>query len=162
MSTEAFYVLANNYFQPTSVGSYLLPGHVGALSLTVAFGTMLALVSSISSRVFFCIGSLRAGGREGHSHCGGQPKIRAGQFHTTKVTLRCQTNNHNNPPTQNFQAFPRQIKRLEALVSQAAQVLNYRSKTHLHLITNAACSEPLLTYYGCQNLINLSSSATGI
>ena len=57
---------------------------------------MSALVSGIGARVFLSISSIRglgARGRQEHCRGSGQPKIRAGQFHSTKIPFRRQTNN---------------------------------------------------------------------
>ena len=71
----------------------LVTGNVGALCVPVAFGAVGAFVGSISGRVFLSlsrVGGLGTGGRQEHSRRSGQPKIRAGQFHATKVTCGCQ------------------------------------------------------------------------
>ena len=57
---------------------------------------MSALVSGIGARVFLSISGIRGLGARGcQEHCrgSGQPKIRAGQFHATKIPFRRQTNN---------------------------------------------------------------------
>ena len=75
----------------------LVAGYVGALGFAVAFGTVGAFVGGISRGVFFSfsgVGGLGARGRQEHCRSGGQPKIRASQFHATKVAPDIQTNNH--------------------------------------------------------------------
>jgi hypothetical protein len=80
----------------------LLAGDVRALRLAVPFGAIRALISSISSGVFFGIGGLGARGRQGQCRRSGQPEIRAGQFHAAKLTFCIQTNNPE--PLNNHQA----------------------------------------------------------
>ena len=74
----------------------LVTGDVGALRFAVTLGAVSTLVSGIGARVFLSlsgIGGLGARGRQEHCRGGGHPKIRAGQFHATKVTYHRQTNN---------------------------------------------------------------------
>lgn len=105
----------------------LVAGDVGALGFAVAFGAMSTLEGSVSRRVFLSlsgVGGLGAGGGEEHCRSGGQPKIRAGQFHATKVAPGCQTNN------RNFVSYP--FNRGPSPHS----TLDYQAFfTHLHLIT---------------------------
>ena len=78
----------------------LVTGNVRALGFAVALGAVGTLVSGIGAGVFFRfsgIGGLGARGRQEHCRGGGQPKIRAGQFHATKVAHGRQTHNPTRP-----------------------------------------------------------------